>query len=99
MIAAIETAGLVKRFGDTLAVDQVDLQVMRGSVFGLLGPNGAGKTTTIRVLSTLLRPDGGAARVLGHDVAREPAAVRAKISLTGQCSTSRRRTASPTACR
>jgi ABC-2 type transport system ATP-binding protein len=84
MIPAIETAGLVKRFGDTLAVDRVDLRVMRGSVFGLLGPNGAGKTTTIRVLSTLLRPDGGAARVLGHDVVREPAAVRAKISLTGQ---------------
>ena len=84
MIPAIETSGLVKHFGSTRAVDGVDLQVARGTVYGLLGPNGAGKTTTIRVLTTLLRPDGGSARVLGHDVAREPAAVRAKVSLTGQ---------------
>jgi ABC-2 type transport system ATP-binding protein len=81
---AIETSGLVKLFGDTRAVDGVDLQVARGLVYGLLGPNGAGKTTTIRVLSTLLRPDGGAARVFGHDVVREPDAVRARVTLTGQ---------------
>jgi ABC-2 type transport system ATP-binding protein len=84
MTHAIETSGLVKTFGTTRAVDGIDLQVRRGSVYGLLGPNGAGKTTTIRVLATLLRPDGGSARVLGHDVAREPAAVRARVSLTGQ---------------
>jgi ABC-2 type transport system ATP-binding protein len=81
---AIETSGLVKAFGATRAVDGIDLTVRGGTVFGLLGPNGAGKTTTIRVLATLLRPDAGSARVLGHDVAREPAAVRAKVSLTGQ---------------
>jgi ABC-2 type transport system ATP-binding protein len=84
MSIAIETAALVKAYGPTRAVDGIDLQVRRGSVYGLLGPNGAGKTTTIRVLATLLQPDGGSARVLGHDVAREPAAVRAKVGLTGQ---------------
>ena len=84
MTLAIETSALVKRFGDTRAVDGVDLGVERGTVYGLLGPNGAGKTTTIRVLATLLRPDGGSARVLGHDVARDPGRVRAKVSLTGQ---------------
>jgi len=84
MTPAIETSGLVKVFGETRAVDGIDLRVPRGSVYGLLGPNGAGKTTTIRVLATLLRPDGGTARVLGHDVAREPAEVRARVSLTGQ---------------
>jgi len=84
MTLAIETSALVKRFGDTRAVDGIDLAVARGTVYGLLGPNGAGKTTTIRVLSTLLRPDGGSARVLGHDVAREPARVRERVCLTGQ---------------
>jgi ABC-2 type transport system ATP-binding protein len=84
MSAAIETHGLVKTFGATRAVNGIDLFVARGMVYGLLGPNGAGKTTTIRVLATLLKPDGGSARVLGHDVAREAAAVRAKVSLTGQ---------------
>jgi ABC-2 type transport system ATP-binding protein len=81
---AIETTGLVKSFGPTRAVDGVDLAVAAGTVYGLLGPNGAGKTTTIRVLATLLRPDAGSARVLGHDVVREAASVRAKVSLTGQ---------------
>lgn len=84
MTTSIETVGLVKRFGTTRALDGLDLSVRRGSVYGLLGPNGAGKTTAIRVLTTLLRPDGGSARVLGHDVVREAAAVRAKVSLTGQ---------------
>jgi ABC-2 type transport system ATP-binding protein len=81
---AIETSGLVKSFGGTRAVDGVDLRVPRGLVYGLLGPNGAGKTTTIRVLSTLLRPTGGSAYVFGHDVVREPNAVRARVTLTGQ---------------
>ena len=81
---AIEATGLVKSFGDTRAVDGVDLAVPRGSVYGVLGPNGAGKTTTIRMLATLIRPDEGRARVLGHDVVREADAVRAAVSLTGQ---------------
>ncbi|MDQ4132009.1 MAG: ATP-binding cassette domain-containing protein [Actinomycetota bacterium] len=81
---AIEAEGLVKAFGDTCAVDGVDLAVPRGTVYGVLGPNGAGKTTTIRILSTLIRPDAGRARVLGHDVVEEADAVRAAISLTGQ---------------
>jgi len=86
MTSAIETIGLVKHFGKTRAVAGIDLEVQRASVFGLLGPNGAGKTTTIRVLATLLRPDAGAARVLGYDVVREAATVRSKVSLTGQFS-------------
>ena len=81
---AIEATGLVKAFGATTAVDGVDLSVPRGSVYGVLGPNGAGKTTTIRMLATLLRPDGGSARVLGHDVVAEADAVRSLVSLTGQ---------------
>jgi ABC-2 type transport system ATP-binding protein len=81
---AVEAVGLVKQFGETTAVEGLDLTVRAGTVFALLGPNGAGKTTTIRVLATLLRPDAGTARVLGHDVEREAAAVRARISLTGQ---------------
>jgi ABC-2 type transport system ATP-binding protein len=81
---AIETAGLVKIFGDTRAVDGVDLAVPTGMVYGLLGPNGAGKTTVIRVLATLLRPDAGTARVFGHEVVREANAVRGRVSLTGQ---------------
>ncbi|MBM7808365.1 ABC-2 type transport system ATP-binding protein [Geodermatophilus bullaregiensis] len=81
---AIETEGLVKHFGSTRAVDGVDLRIPVGGVHGFLGPNGAGKTTTIRVLATLLRPDGGTARVFGHDVVTEADAVRARVSLTGQ---------------
>ncbi|WP_305789138.1 ATP-binding cassette domain-containing protein [Symbioplanes lichenis] len=81
---AIETSGLVKTFGDNRAVDGVDLTVPQGTVYGLLGPNGAGKTTVVRMLATLLRPDGGAARVFGHDVVREADAVRSRVSLTGQ---------------
>ena len=84
MELAIETEGLVKVFGDTRAVDGIDLAVRAGTVYGVLGPNGAGKTTTIRMLATLLRPDAGRATVLGHDVVREPHAVRGLVSLTGQ---------------
>ena len=81
---AIEAEGLAKAFGETKAVDGVDLSVRRGAVYGMLGPNGAGKTTTIRMLATLLRPDGGSARVLGHDIVTEADAVRGVVSLTGQ---------------
>jgi ABC-2 type transport system ATP-binding protein len=84
MKLAIETAGLVKRFGTTRAVDGVDLAVPPGGVYGFLGPNGAGKTTTIRILATLLRPDAGTARVLGYDVVRDADAVRSRVGLTGQ---------------
>jgi daunorubicin resistance ABC transporter ATP-binding subunit len=81
---AIEAHGLTKRFGDFVAVDRLDLRVDTGTVVSLLGPNGAGKTTTVRMLATLLRPDGGEARVGGHDVVRESERVRRLISLTGQ---------------
>jgi ABC-2 type transport system ATP-binding protein len=81
---AIEATGLVKTFGTTRAVDGVDLAVRSGSVYGVLGPNGAGKTTTIRMLATLLRPDAGEARVIGHDIVSEADAVRGAVSLTGQ---------------
>jgi ABC-2 type transport system ATP-binding protein len=81
---AIEANGLVKHFGDVRAVDGVDLAVPAGTVYGVLGPNGAGKTTTIRMLATLLRPDGGSARVLGHDVVDEADRVRDSVALTGQ---------------
>ncbi len=81
---AIEANGLVKAFGDVCAVDGVDLAVRRGSVYGVLGPNGAGKTTTIRMLATLIPPDAGSARVMGHDIVRDAEAVRGVISLTGQ---------------
>jgi ABC-2 type transport system ATP-binding protein len=81
---AVQARGLVKAFGELRAVDGVDLDIPAGSIYGVLGPNGAGKTTTIRMLATLLSPDAGTASVFGHDVAREAAAVRRRISLTGQ---------------
>jgi ABC-2 type transport system ATP-binding protein len=81
---AVEATGLVKTFGEVRAVDGVDLSVPTGTVYGVLGPNGAGKTTTIRMLATLILPDAGSARVLGHDVVTESDAVRSAVSLTGQ---------------
>ena len=81
---AIEATGLVKVFGETRAVDGIDLAVRSGSVYGVLGPNGAGKTTAIKMLATLLRPDAGSATVFGHDVVQEANAVRSAVSLTGQ---------------
>jgi len=81
---AVETDRLHKRYGDVLALRGVDLRVETGSVFGLLGPNGAGKTTAVRILTTLLLPDEGSARVAGIDVLREPAKVRERIGLAGQ---------------
>jgi ABC-2 type transport system ATP-binding protein len=81
---AIEAEGLVKQYGKTRALNGLDLRVEQGTVYGLLGPNGAGKTTAVRVLATLLRADGGRARVLGRDVASQAAAVRRLIGLTGQ---------------
>ncbi|MGI4893512.1 MAG: ATP-binding cassette domain-containing protein [Janthinobacterium lividum] len=81
---AIEAEGLRMRFGDTQALDGVDLHVEEGRVLGVLGPNGAGKTTAVRILATLLRPDAGTARIGGFDVVRDAAAVRRTIGLTGQ---------------
>src|SRR6266498_2367869 len=83
-VPAVRAGGVVKRFGATVALDGAGLEVPAGMVFGLLGPNGAGKTTLVRVLATLLAPDAGRAEVFGHDVVREPAAVRELIGLTGQ---------------
>src|SRR5690348_11474573 len=83
-VPAIEAEGLAKAFGATRAVDSVDLHVAQGAVYGVLGPNGAGKTTTIRMLATLLAPDGGRASVLGRDIVAEADAVRSLVSLTGQ---------------
>ncbi|TCO65904.1 ATP-binding cassette domain-containing protein [Actinocrispum wychmicini] len=82
----VEVTGLRKTYGSTAVLAGIDLRVPAGSVFALLGPNGAGKTTTVRILTTLTRPDAGTALVAGHDVVREPARVRAAISLTGQYS-------------
>jgi ABC-2 type transport system ATP-binding protein len=81
---AIEAEGLVKNYGTTKALAGFDLAVPAGTVYGLLGPNGAGKTTAVRVFATLLRPDGGRAQVLGHDVVTQAAQVRRQIGLTGQ---------------
>jgi ABC-2 type transport system ATP-binding protein len=89
-MAAVEVRGLTKTFGSrekqVRALDGLDLEVSAGTVLGLLGPNGAGKTTTVRVLTTLLKPDAGEARVLGHDVTAEPGLVRRMIGLSGQYS-------------
>jgi ABC-2 type transport system ATP-binding protein len=84
--SAIAAAGLRKSFGDRVVLDGIDLRVAEGTVFALLGPNGAGKTTTVQILSTLIGSSGGEAYVAGHDVAREPDAVRAAIGVTGQFS-------------
>ncbi|GHE53654.1 ATP-binding cassette domain-containing protein [Streptomyces capitiformicae] len=81
---AVLSEGLEKRFGDVHAVRGLDLAVAEGTVCGMLGPNGAGKTTAVRLLTTLLRPDAGSARVAGHDLVREPGAVRRAIGVTGQ---------------
>ncbi|MBO2462198.1 ATP-binding cassette domain-containing protein [Actinomadura violacea] len=80
----IEAEGLRKRFGETRALDGVDVRAKRGTVLGVLGPNGAGKTTAVRVLATLLKPDAGRASVCGYDVVKDAARVRAMIGLTGQ---------------
>ncbi len=81
---AVLSEGLEKRFGAVHALRGLDLAVAEGTVCGLLGPNGAGKTTAVRLLTTLLRPDAGSARVAGHDLVREAAAVRRRIGVTGQ---------------
>ncbi len=86
MSNAISVTGLRKSFGDNLVLDGIDLNVAQGTVFSLLGANGAGKTTTVKILSTLISADAGDARVAGHDLAREPDAVRAAIGVTGQFS-------------
>jgi ABC-2 type transport system ATP-binding protein len=83
-VAAIETEGLRKSYGDVLALAGIDLSAPPGTVLGLLGPNGAGKTTAVRILTTLLPPDGGSARVAGLDVVREAAQLRSRIGLAGQ---------------
>ncbi|HEX6480952.1 MAG TPA: ATP-binding cassette domain-containing protein [Ktedonobacteraceae bacterium] len=82
----IETRGLRKSFGDHVVLDGIDLDVASGTIFALLGPNGAGKTTMVQILSTLISADGGEVRVAGHDLVREPDAVRAAIGVTGQFS-------------
>jgi daunorubicin resistance ABC transporter ATP-binding subunit len=81
---ALRAEGLVKNYGKTKALAGLDLEVPAGTIYGLLGPNGAGKTTAVRVFATLLRPDGGRAQVLGHDVVTQAAEVRRHIGLTGQ---------------
>jgi ABC-2 type transport system ATP-binding protein len=82
----IETRGLCKSFGDHVVLDGIDLDVAEGTIFALLGPNGAGKTTMVQILSTLIGADSGKVRVAGHDLVREPDAVRAAIGVTGQFS-------------
>src|SRR6478609_6202915 len=82
--AAVSARGLVKRYGDVTALDGVDLSVPTGTVLGLLGPNGAGKTTCVRILTTLLTPDAGEARVAGLDVVKDAPKLRSRIGLAGQ---------------
>ena len=82
--SAIAASGLRKAYGDKIVLDGIDLDVRAGTVFSLLGPNGAGKTTTVNILTTLVKADGGTARVAGHDIATETKAVRATIGVTGQ---------------
>jgi ABC-2 type transport system ATP-binding protein len=84
--AAIAVTGLRKSFGDKVVLDGIDLDVREGTTFALLGPNGSGKTTTVQILSTLIGFDGGQARIAGHDLVKEPDAVRAAIGVTGQFS-------------
>jgi ABC-2 type transport system ATP-binding protein len=84
--SAIAVAGLRKSFGDKVVLDGIDLRVAEGTVFALLGPNGAGKTTMVQILSTLIGADAGELRVAGHDLARDPDAVRSAIGVTGQFS-------------
>lgn len=84
MKPTIDVRGLRKQFGTNVVLDGLDLQVFAGEIFALLGTNGAGKTTTINILTTLVRPDGGGAHVLGNDVVRSPLEVKRRISLTGQ---------------
>jgi ABC-2 type transport system ATP-binding protein len=86
MTAAVAVSGLRKAYGRRVVLDGIDFEVEPGTTFALLGPNGAGKTTTVRILSTLIHFDGGSARVAGHDVVREPQAVRRNIGVTGQFS-------------
>ena len=86
MTSAITVTGLRKSFGSKVVLDGIDLEAGAGTTFSLLGPNGAGKTTTVQIMSTLVRADGGEVRIAGHDVARNPAAVRAAIGVTGQFS-------------
>src|SRR3984885_10321813 len=81
---AITVRGLVKSFGEVKALAGVDLDVARGTILGLLGPNGAGKTTFVRILTTLLKPDAGSARVVGFDVVTQATELREKIGLAGQ---------------
>ncbi|MEV6907872.1 ATP-binding cassette domain-containing protein [Amycolatopsis sp. NPDC051071] len=84
--SAISVTGLRKSFGGKVVLDGIDLEVEAGTTFSLLGPNGAGKTTAVRILSTLIGSDGGRARIAGHDLAKEPGAVRRAIGVTGQFS-------------
>jgi len=84
MTATIEAAGIVKRYGKTVALDGLDLVAEQGEILAVLGPNGAGKTTFVRAVATLLKPDSGSLKVFGHDVIRDPQAVRQTIGLAGQ---------------
>jgi ABC-2 type transport system ATP-binding protein len=84
MPATIEASGLVKRYKKVIALDGLDLRVPEGTVLALLGPNGAGKTTAVSILTTLIKPDAGSARVAGEDVLAAPGKVRRRIGLSGQ---------------